>query len=86
MAYCFITLGLVSTALAGTLPHSFSKRDTFNWGSIGDSWTSGVAYSDDNAWDNNAGSKLEHERFCDLAEVIDRLPAVEGRMECSIGV
>lgn len=55
MAYTLFALNVVGAVLAGTIPPSLEKRDTFSWGSIGDSWTSGVAYSDDNAFDGNNG-------------------------------
>ena len=50
-----------STVLAGTVGETFNalkKRDVFQWGSIGDSYASGVAYLQSNTYDNNAGNCL----------------------------
>lgn len=33
----------------------FNPRGPFSWGTVGDSWASGVAYSSDTTYDNNAG-------------------------------
>ena len=56
-------LGLVSNGAAGPIQeyvNHLSKRDggTFQWGAIGDSYASGVAYKDSVLYDNNQGNCL----------------------------
>lgn len=58
-----IVLWFVSSAGAAAVTfqqaaNALSKRDTFQWGSIGDSYASGVAYLQSNTYDNNAGGCL----------------------------
>ena len=55
-ALCFVIS--VSAGPVQEAVKALSKRDTFQWGSIGDSYASGVAYVNSVTYDNNAGNCL----------------------------
>ncbi|MCJ1372821.1 hypothetical protein MMC20_004046 [Loxospora ochrophaea] len=60
-SFSISALSLISSVAAGIVQqaaNALSKRDTFQWGSIGDSYASGVAYLQSVTYDNNAGNCL----------------------------
>ena len=57
-AVAVFVLEIVAARAIRDTVHRFSKRDTFQWGSIGDSYASGVAYLQSNTYDNNKGGCL----------------------------
>ena len=51
--FASIAINDVAGSILRDTGHSLAKRGTFQWGVVGDSWASGVAYLDSNAYDNN---------------------------------
>jgi hypothetical protein len=74
---CIVASACFAIAVHSTAVNVTTTNDLeLSWGSIGDSWNSGIAWSDVTSWDNNAGGCLRAKRAY-TGQMIDDMTWIE---------